>query len=184
MDRQASGALTSRTGRLPPAQASPLTSAFAALADRLSQQPDWQGRIGALRELQEVLSQPADESVLSGLRRAVGAGQGPKQAPSPSRGPHSADAARAGRRDTKCAQRLGEQLLDLRSEVTREASATVCALADAAGSLPAFPTLLLEARARRALRAQPQPWRQGHRAAPLPLLQPLTGRPRRSWRRC
>ena len=77
MDRQASGALTSRAQRLPPALSSPLTAALAALAERLAQQPDWQGRIAALRELQELLSQPADEALLAGLRRAPLA-HGPK----------------------------------------------------------------------------------------------------------
>ena len=44
-------------------------------------------------------------------------------------------------------------MADLRSEVTREASATVVTLAEAAGTCASFPTLVLEARSRRACRA-------------------------------
>ena len=44
------------------------------------------------------------------------------------------------------AARLADQLADLRSEVTREASSTVVCLTEAAGACSGFPSLVLEAR--------------------------------------
>ena len=89
---------------------------FAALpTTSAGDQKNWQGRIAALRELQHTLqSDGCDEAYLSCLR------------------------------DSKCAARVADQLLDLRSEVTKEACATVVALTHAASSLPAFPALVVE----------------------------------------
>lgn len=97
-----------------PAREDPAFLLAASLAARLGESADWQGRISALRELAALFANGLDDGALSALR------------------------------DAKAAQRLGEQLADLRSEVTREATAAVIALTDAACDLPGFAPLVVE----------------------------------------
>ena len=72
-------------------------------------------------------------------------------------------------RDSKCFARLGDQLLDLRSEVTREASSAVAALAEEACALPSFAALACDVLAPPLLRLVAVPHKvmsdQGHAAA-------------------
>lgn len=128
-------------GASPLAQPPPTARADAR---RLDASPgdakDWQGRCGALRDLSARLrSTGLDEAELCALR------------------------------DSKCAARLASQLLDLRSEVTREASAAVTALAERGGALPSFPALAAEVLTPPLLRLVAVPHKvmsdQGHAAA-------------------
>ena len=112
------------------------------LSARLAESANWQGRCAALRELSSRFrSSGVDEGGLCALR------------------------------DSKCAARLGGQLLDLRSEVTREASACVAALAEEAAHLPAFAGLAAETLTGPLLRLVAVPHKvmsdQGHAAASL-----------------
>jgi len=118
----------------------PLRHRALSLCPFAADAKDWQGRVSSLRELStRFRGGTMDEAELAALR------------------------------DSKCASRLGAQLLDLRSEVTREATSAVTALAAVAAALPSFPPLVVEVLTPPLLRLVAVPHKvmsdQGHCAA-------------------
>lgn len=79
------------------------------------------------------------------------------------------DAVLGSLRDSKVAARVADQLLDLRSEITKEASAAVVSLTEQASHLAAFPALVVEVLSGPLLKLVAVPHKvmsdQGHAAA-------------------
>ena len=79
------------------------------------------------------------------------------------------DAVLGSLRDSKVAARVADQLLDLRSEITKEASAAVMSLTEQASHLAAFPALVVEVLSGPLLKLVAVPHKvmsdQGHAAA-------------------